>query len=248
MRLMHFLDDDLRRGLCGGLLAGAAVLTVVLPVRMDSRPSATQLPQLQEQRVQPVHHRELDFANEPATFDARRLAQWIVASADNGTRPFVILDKKDARAFVFAASGRLLGATPVLLGYAQGDDSVPGIGNRPVESVRPEERTTPAGRFVSMPGRNALDEEVLWVDYGAAVSMHRVRLTDPAERRAERLASPTAADNRISYGCINVPVPFFEQVLWPQLRGGHGVVYVLPERQPLEQVFPAIVAPVTFAS
>ena len=239
--MKRFFDQDLIRGLRYGVLVGAAVLAALLWLRPQERPATRPQP------VQQALHRELDFAGEQATVDARRLAQWVVASADNGTQPFVILDKKEARVFVFAAAGRLLGATPVLLGFAQGDDTVPGIGNRPIDAVRPEERTTPAGRFVSVPGRNTLDEEVLWVDYGAAVSMHRVRLTHPAERRAERLASPSAADNRISYGCINLPVPFFEQVLWPHLRGGKGVVYVLPETKSLEQAFPAIAAATSVA-
>jgi hypothetical protein len=237
MQFKRFFDKDVIKGLCYGLLAGAAVLAVILPLRMGAAPATT------PHALQPARqslHRELDFAGEAATPDARRLAQWIVARADNGTRPFVILDKKDARVFVFAAGGRLLGASPVLLGYAVGDDTVPGIGSRPIEAVRPEERTTPAGRFVSLAGRNTLGEDVLWVDYDAAVSMHRVRLVNAAERRAERLASPTAADNRISYGCINLPVPFFEQVLWPNLRGGQGVVYVMPETKPLEQAFPTL--------
>lgn len=241
--MKRFFDRDLTQGLLVGLLVGAIVLAVALPPREAARPEAKPQPVQRVQQVEQVQHREADFAGESATPAARRLAQWVVASADHGTRPFVILDKQDARVFVFAASGRLLGATPVLLGYAQGDDTVPGIGNRPIEAVRPEERTTPAGRFVSVPGRNTLDEDVLWVDYGAAVSMHRIRLTDPTERRAERLASPATADNRISYGCINMPVPFFEQTLWPNLRGGGGVVYVLPEHKSLEQVFPAISAP-----
>lgn len=244
MQLRRFFDDDVLRGLRQGLLVGAAVLMVVLPMRLDLRPAAT--PQ-SGQPGQPVLQRALDFAGEPASVDAHRLAQWIVASADNGTQPFVLLDKREARVYVFAAHGRLLGATPVLLGHARGDDSVPGIGNRPIESVRPDERTTPAGRFVSEPGRNNLGDEVLWVDYAAAVSMHRIRLTNPAEQRAERLASATPADNRISYGCINLPESFFEQVLWPSLRGGRGVVYVLPETKPLEMAFPALAPPATSA-
>jgi hypothetical protein len=48
--------------------------------------------------------------------------------------------------------------------------------------------------------------------------MHRVRLVDPKERRLERLASADPADRRISYGCINVPVAFFDTVVWPLLR------------------------------
>jgi hypothetical protein len=78
------------------------------------------------------------------------------------------------------------------------------------------------------------------VDYDAAVSMHRVRVTDPRERRLERLATPTPSDNRISYGCINMPPHFFEQVLWPAFKQRGGIVYVLPEHKPLDEVFPAL--------
>ena len=51
------------------------------------------------------------------------------------------------------------------------------------------------------------------------------------------LASPTAADNRISYGCINVPVKFYEDVVSPAFKGTYGIVYVLPETRPAQQVF-----------
>jgi hypothetical protein len=43
------------------------------------------------------------------------------------------------------------------------------------------------------------------------------------------LASPTPLDNRISYGCINVPVPFFQQVIQSNFSGSGGIVYILPE-------------------
>ena len=51
----------------------------------------------------------------------------------------------------------------------------------------------------------------------------------PEERRAQRLATPTPLDNRISYGCINVPVNFFKRVIGPAFKGTNGIVYVLPE-------------------
>ena len=35
-------------------------------------------------------------------------------------------------------------------------------------------------------GVNASGEDILWVDYDNAISMHRVRPTNPAERRLER--------------------------------------------------------------
>jgi hypothetical protein len=172
----------------------------------------------------------------------RQVARWIVAGADNGRAPFAIVDKRRTHVYVFEPSGRLSGDSPVLLGYAPGDHTVPDIGQRPIHLVRPEERTTPAGRFVSVSGKNAQQEDVVWVDYDAAVSMHRVRATDPRERRLERLASPTTDDNRISFGCINVPVAFFDTVVWPALGGRRAVVYVLPEIEPLESVFPQAAA------
>ena len=172
-----------------------------------------------------------------ASADARFVADWVADSGDSKGLPYLILDKRDARLFVFAADGRLIDTSPVLLGAAPGDDSVEGIGTRPMDQVRPEEKTTPAGRFVAEAGRNAAGEEVVWVDYAAAVSMHRVRLVDPKERRLERLASPDPAQRRISYGCINVPVAFFESVVWPLLRTTRAVAYVLPETRGVDEVF-----------
>jgi hypothetical protein len=148
----------------------------------------------------------------------RTIADWIAATNDAADGPFVVVDKTYARLHVFDADARLVDSTPILLGGARGDDTVPGIGSRPIELVRPDERTTPAGRFVGQRGRNARGEDVVWVDYDSGVSMHRVLTTDPSERRLERLATPTHLDNRISWGCINVPVGFYEARLRPDVR------------------------------
>jgi hypothetical protein len=239
------IDKDVREGLQQGVLVGAAILALVLPPRVAPPPAPPSVVSAAagaaaRQSAPPVLKRQLDFGGQTATAEVRRVAEWVVGSADNGRQPFAILDKNDARVYVFEPGGKLSGVTPVLLGYAPGDHTVPGIGQRPIDQVRPEERTTPAGRFVAEPGRNTLPEDVVWVDYDAAVSMHRVRVTDPRERRLERLASPTPTDNRISYGCINMPPAFFENVLWPAFKRRGGVVYVLPEHQALEDVFPAL--------
>lgn len=178
-----------------------------------------------------------DFGDVSPSPDARHVADWVADSRDNANAEFIIVDKRDARVYVFDANARLRGSSPVLLGAARGDDSVPGIGTRPIEEVRPEERTTPAGRFVAERGRNLKGEDVVWVDYDAAVSMHRVRATKPAERRLERLATQTIDDNRISYGCINVPVAFYETYVSPTVATRRAIVYVLPEVKPVQQVF-----------
>lgn len=177
------------------------------------------------------------FGNQKTSSDARHIADWIVHSGDNQGMPFLVVDKKDAKIFVFDSSGRIRGAAPALLGLARGDDSTPGIGERELSEIAPQERTTPAGRFVAAIGRNFRGEDVLWVDYEAAVSLHRVISTNPREHRLERLATSKPLDNRISYGCINVPVQFYENVVSPAFSITGGIVYVLPETRSTREVF-----------
>ncbi len=151
--------------------------------------------------------------------------------------PFAILDKRGARVYVFDPDAHLMGSSLVLLGSAPGDDSVPGIGDRPLSQVRSDERTTAAGRFVSEPGHDDSGDEVVWVDYHAALAMHRVKVVDPKEHRFERIATDSIADKRISNGCINVPIAFFDSVVEPDLGHSRAVIYILPEIKPLRQVF-----------
>jgi len=228
--------SDIIAGICAGLIISLGILAIVKVYGVGagwpkgSPPAVfahSSVPQL----------RFADLRGETASPDVRYLADWIADSHDAAGSAFVIIDKKDAKVYVFDGDARLRGAAPVLLGGARGDDSVPGIGLRPINEVLPEERTTPAGRFVGERGHNARGEDVVWVDYDAAVSMHRVLTTNPEERRLERLATPTNEDNRISYGCINVPVAFFEAYIQPAFASQHAIVYVLPEFKSLDQVF-----------
>jgi hypothetical protein len=183
------------------------------------------------------HPKRADFEREHKSRNAQHVADWVVDSGDNRGMPFAIVDKMDARVFVFDAHGRLRGAAPALLGLARGDYSVPGIGNRKLSEIRPAERTTPAGRFVASLGYNFKGKDVLWVDYKNAVSLHRVITTNPEEHRLERLASPGPRDKRISYGCINVPAKFFDNVVKPTFTRTIGIVYVLPETRSIGEIF-----------
>jgi len=180
-----------------------------------------------------------DFGTENPSRDVRHIADWSLDSGDNQGLPFAIIDKTAARLYVFKPDGQMRGAAPVLLGIAKGDDSVPGIGERPLSAMPPEVRTTPAGRFEVSMGMNASGKSVVWVDYDAAISMHRVINTNPKERRPHRLETPTPLDNRISYGCINVPIKFFDDVVQPSFEGTKGIIYVLPEVHPIQRVFAA---------
>ena len=178
-----------------------------------------------------------DLGDHAVSADVRYVADWVADSGDAGGFDFVIVDKKNASVHVFNGNARLRGSTPVLLGSARGDESVPDIGDRPLSQVRPEERTTPAGRFIGERGHDLRGEDVVWVDYDGGVSMHRVITTNARERRLERLATPTIDDNRISYGCINVPVAFYEEYIRPTFANRRAMVYVLPEVNTLQAVF-----------
>jgi len=175
----------------------------------------------------------------PATTDeASTLVGWIAHSRDNAGLPFAVVDKKAARIQVFDAKGRLAGSSPVLLGQAIGDDSAPGVGEHAQTGDVPfEERTTPAGRFESEPGLNSHGESVVWVDYEAAFAIHRLRPGASRVPREVRLASPTPADRRVSYGCVVVPESFYKSVVQRVLGHGRSVVYVLPEVRAAQEIF-----------
>ena len=177
-----------------------------------------------------------DFGASAPGPDARQLADWIVRTRDHQGQAFFLVDKTHATLYAFDGQARLQASSPVLLGLAHGDDSVPGIGTRAMAQILPAERTTPAGRFVAEGGRNHKGEDIVWVDHEAAVSMHRVRTTNPLEQRADRLATPTVDDNRISFGCINVPVDFYNQQVQALFETRRtAIVYVLPETRALHE-------------
>ena len=161
----------------------------------------------------------------------------LALAGDAAGKPFIIVDKRRARVFIFDAAGHMLGATSALLGSAIGDDSAPGVGHMTVARIPLAERTTPAGRFAAAFGENTKGEPVLWVDYDAAIALHSVAITNPNEHRAQRLETPSPLDHRMSYGCINVPARFFDTLVTDQFSHHDGIVYVIPEVRSLAAVF-----------
>lgn len=168
------------------------------------------------------------------------LAGWVVASKDNQGYPFAVMDKAAAQILVFNGDGQLRGAAPGLFGSAVGDHAAPGIAGLALREIPGRDRTTPAGRFVGGFGPSTDAGRVLWVDYDSAVSMHPTATGVPAEKRPERLASPTPDDNRVTHGCINVSPEFYEQIVHPTFERG-GVFYILPDTDSLAETFPEFV-------
>ena len=250
-----------------GVLLGAAVLAIALPAMwvMKGReaprtvvpPVAVQQPapvqqapatgapsqppvaQAPARAAEPAKPRLADFNGESASPDVQLVANWAAHTRDHKKRAFVIIDKKDAQLYVFDTQAKLIGQTPVLVGAAKGDHTVPGIGSKPLSLVKPEEKTTPAGRFVAEVGVNTSGEDIIWIDYESAVSMHRLRKVAEKERRFHRMATPTKADNRISNGCVNVPHAFYNGTLDPTVKKFGAVIYVLPEVKSIQEAIGA---------
>ncbi len=219
------------------LVAALVILLLGLGAQAPPAPASAPAPAAPLVPRTELAFRRAEFGGVEASAQTRQVADWVAASGDHGGRPFILVDKRQARLFLFDAGARLHATTPVLLGAAPGDDTVPGIGARPLAEMLPAERTTPAGRFVGERGHNAAGQEVVWVDYDAAVSMHRVVTSQPHERRLARLATTSLADKRISYGCINVPAAFFDDHIRPVFALRRALIYVLPEQKSLQQVF-----------
>jgi hypothetical protein len=179
----------------------------------------------------------LEFAKLRTSADAKRLVEWVQRSGDNAGRAYAVVDKRNAHLYIFEADGRLVGHTPALLGQTLGDHTVPGVGARAqTGEVGLDERTTPSGRFDAVPGRNLEGEHIVWADYSSAFAIHRVRPGKAWKARAARLATATPSDNRVSFGCVVVPVAFYENVVEAVLGNRRSVVYVLPETRSWQEL------------
>jgi hypothetical protein len=183
-----------------------------------------------------------EFSDSAASAEARSLVGWVQQTGDAHGRPFAVVDKRAAQLYVVAADGRLAGQTPVLLGSAPGDHTAPGVGDHAQAGHVPaDERTTPAGRFEAEPGQNASGEPIIWVDYDSAFAIHRLRPGFSYRARAGRLAAGPAQSRRMSWGCVVVPVAFYQQVVDKVLGHAASVVYVLPETRSVQAFVHALV-------
>ena len=171
-----------------------------------------------------------------ASAEVQMTAEWIAASKDNGGMPFYLVDKVNAQVYAFTPAAQLKATAPILLGMGTGDVAlVPQ--DAPMSAMPPAKRITPAGRYPSKLVIDPHGKVVLMIDGPNLISMHIVAKGTPAQRRAERLASVTSDDNRISFGCINVPPAFFTEVVDPDFRRARGIVYILPEKITAAQQF-----------
>lgn len=211
-------------------LAGVAAIAPAAPAAKRERPPVA-VPK-------PAPPPEIEILPSAASI---RVADWVAQSGDNRSLPYAIIDKVNAALLMFDAKGVQIGAVPVLIGVAAGDDATPGVGSKNLAEIGPSEKTTPAGRFVAKFGLAAGRERILWVDYATSVALHPIpKSASRTERRRERMLSPTPEDNRITFGCINVPLAFYGRVVRPAFQRKGGIVYILPDTKPIETVFPRL--------
>lgn len=177
-----------------------------------------------------------DFGKTEAPSEVVHIANWVSYTRNNQNKAFVVVDKKQARMYLFEPNGKLKSDAPVLLGQAVGDVIPPGTASKPISKLKPHEKATPAGRFLARPGKNTRGDNVIWIDYNAAISLHRLRKVGK-ENRAERIATADIGDNRISNGCVNVPPSFYDRLLRPTVLKKGAYVYVLPETKAPQQLF-----------
>jgi hypothetical protein len=202
--------------------------------KKDAKPSKTK--KATAKKPDPKPGPLAEFGNVDAPADVEHIANWVSYTRNNQKKAFVVIDKKQAQLYVFEPTGKLKSRTPVLLGRAAGDVIPHGTASKPISQLKENEKTTPAGRFLAQPGKNSHGEDVIWVDYNAAISMHRLRKVGK-ENRAERMATEDISDNRISNGCVNVPPAFYNSVLRPTVLKQGAYVYVLPETKTPQQLF-----------
>lgn len=171
---------------------------------------------------------------------AQRVTAWVAESGDHNGLPYVVIDKPAAAIYAFDATGKPVGFGPVLIGRALGDDATPGVGSKSLAEIGPAEKTTPAGRYLAKFGLAAGKNKVLWVDYATSVAMHTIPKGNPKENRTKRMLSPEIDDNRITFGCINVPKALYNGKIAPLFGRKGGYVYILPDTKPLEDTFPPL--------
>lgn len=169
----------------------------------------------------------------------RQLAAQVLLAGDHRQRPFAVVDKHAATVAVYSARGQLVGTSGALLGQAPGDRSMPGVGLRTERGqLRGSDMTTKAGRFETEPGLHISGDRVVWIDYDDALAIHRVRAGPQRADRLQRLAQGSAAERRVSAGCVVVSEAFFDQVIGPVLGRTRGVVYVMPEQGAWQAMWP----------
>lgn len=160
---------------------------------------------------------------------ASAVRAWVQETKDNRGQKYIIADKVSGEMHIMDSRGNVLATMPALYGTQKGDAAVPG--QTPAGIFTLQQRYDVASSFGGDVQQFAEHTD------GSIWAIHRVLTSNPKQMRQARLNSPTAEDNRISLGCINVPADMYNKYL---KNGFKGKLYVIPEQRPLGEVFRGI--------
>jgi hypothetical protein len=144
---------------------------------------------------------------------------------------FMVADKPNGMLHIFKEDGSHALSDPTLYGKDTGDVM------EAVSSLKGGAKITPAGKFTlkARPSTYAGGQELILVeskDYTGYIAIHAADTSDASENRLGRLNTPTAADNRVSYGCINTKHDTFINEIAPNIANlDGGMVFVVPDAQ-----------------
>ena len=158
---------------------------------------------------------------------ASAVNSWVQQSKDNAGRPYIIADKQSGEIHIVGADGTVKATAPALYGRKMGDGMT--IGETPAGIFTIHQEAAPASYGGDL-------QQFATAPDGDVYAIHRV-LTNNKQDRPGRLASPTAEDNRISLGCINIPADLYNKYLSGKFD---GKLYVLPDQRSLGDVFKGI--------
>lgn len=158
---------------------------------------------------------------------ASAVNSWVQQSKDNAGRPYIIADKQSGEIHIVGADGQVKATAPALYGRKMGDGMT--IGETPAGIFTIHQEAAPASYGGDL-------QQFATAPDGDVYAIHRV-LTNNKQDRPGRLASPTAEDNRISLGCINIPADLYNKYLSGKFD---GKLYVLPDQRSLGDVFKGI--------
>jgi hypothetical protein len=174
-------------------------------------------------------------AEEKMSALAKSVYERMAPVAEKSGKAFIIADKPNGMIHAFNADGSVIVQDAALYGKDMGDF----MGE---SSLRGGPKVTPAGQFTmkvskwdSYVGGYTLDLSESY-DGTGYIAVHAAYVGNEQENRLGRLASPTAADNRISYGCINTSHETFLNSFLPNIdKFNGGMALVLPDNEALAE-------------
>lgn len=169
--------------------------------------------------------------------EARGVYEAVAPVAKAEGKGFLIADKPNGVIHAFDKNGAYLASSDALYGKATGDVLTAESMAKTTEQMTDADRVTPAGTFrgqIADAADYAGGKGMVLTDSKGdpigGVGVHAIYLGNAAEARPARLASTTAADNKISFGCINTSNEFFlEKVLPNEDQFDGGFVFVMPD-------------------